>query len=92
MFLNINTKFSNKCDVGILCVFKVEIIKIILKFYSLGVPLFSFKFGISKFWHFFCYLPFFSEFAQIFPFFSQQKLPSQKNSKQNKTCWFGGVV
>jgi hypothetical protein len=76
VFLNINTKFSNKCDVGIVYVFRVEIIRIFLKFYSLGVSLLSFKFGISKFLQLF-FINLFLKFAQIFPFFSQQKLPSQ---------------
>jgi hypothetical protein len=33
-------KISNKLNVGIVYVFKVEIVKIDLNFYSLGIPLF----------------------------------------------------
>jgi hypothetical protein len=36
-------KISNKFDVGIVYVFKVEIVRIDLKFYSLGIPLFLSK-------------------------------------------------
>jgi hypothetical protein len=81
---------SNRFDVGIVYLLKVEIIRIIFKklfirnnisFFQDFCPDFlaSFSFWLSTF---------FFEFALFFPFFSKQKLPSEK-FETKKTCWFG---
>jgi hypothetical protein len=82
-------KFSNKCDVGIFYVFKVRIIKISFKFYSLGIPLLFFKFVISNFWQFFLLFTIF----WIYNFFHfSPKNNYQVKKIQNQKKMFGGGV
>jgi hypothetical protein len=82
--------FSNKFDVGIVYVFKVELfLKII---YSLGVTfkhLFSIFYPI--FWAMFLLFTFFLEFALFFVFYPNNNCQVKKNrNKKNVGRWDGG--
>jgi len=76
--------FSNKFDVGIFYVLNVEIIIIILKSLFIKSNIFFAQIFDPTFLASSLFFTFFFEFALFFPFFSQQKLPSFKNSKPKK--------
>jgi hypothetical protein len=72
--------FSNKFEVGIFYMFNVGIIRIILKFYSLGITfflrIFYLKFFTKKNLHFFL------EFALFLSFFPNKNCQVKKNQNQ----------
>jgi hypothetical protein len=80
--------FSNKFDVGIVYVFKVGIIRIILKILLIRSSFF-FQIYNPKFLASFLLFSFFLEFTFFFPFFSQQDLQSLKYSIPKKHVGWG---